>query len=595
MRAPDTMPTRPAIPSTTPGRRRGAIGAVVAAAAFQAAAPAATISFTDISLAAGINMTYAPNAMMVPGPDEWMLGGAAVADFNNDGWPDIFILGTGGTPDRLYINNGNGTFTDQAGSWGVAASHGGAAVCAGDYDRNGWVDLYVLSYGWITNNIGEPGKNRLYRNNGNGTFTDMAASAGVAFTGASTPAGNGGCFGDYDLDGDLDLAVGAWKGTANGNKLFRNSGNGTFVNVAGTAITFPANTWGFTPQFADMDNDGFPELLFVSDFYTTRYYKNSGGTSFVDLSGQFGSAFNIDGMGQCVADFNNDGLLDWYVTSIYLQNPNPGFYNGNVLFTNQGNHVFTEGAAAAGVSNGGWGWGSVAIDVDNDGWRDIVEVNGRPVGEWQNVREFLWRNNGNNTFSEVLQQGWSFVNGEGRAVVTLDYDRDGDLDLLMIYNNGPVKLYRNDTSGGGKWLQLKLSTGNNDRIPPNGRLAKVTAKMGSVTRVVVQDGGHSYGSSSEDLIQIGLGNASIVNELIIEFPPGYTKKFLNVSPNQRLAVTAPNEGDLDGDGVVGGGDIGTLLGVWGPVSGPTQRVADFDRNGIVDGADLGALLGYWGQ
>lgn len=557
---------------------------------------AAQIIFTDVTAAAGLTTTYAPSAPMIPGVDEWMLGGVAVADFNNDGWPDIFVMMSGGGPDRLFINNGNGTFTNQAVAWGVAAVHGGGAVCAGDYNGDGWIDLFVASFGSAMNNQGEIGKHRLYRNNGNGTFTEVAVEAGVNLTSTLGPSGNGCCFGDYDLDGRLDLAVAGWKSSAQGNRLFRNIDGQSFTNVTGTAITFPPTTWGFTPAFADMDDDGFPELLLAADFKTSRYYINNGHGGFTDATLQSGTGLDAHGMGQCVGDFNNDGRLDWYVTSIYIEGASPSFYNGNTLYMQTGTpHQYIEVAKLAGVDNGGWGWGSVAIDVDNDGWLDLMEVNGRPAGEWANVRQYLWRNNGDGTFTEVLQQGWGFHVGEGRAVAMLDYDRDGDMDLVMVINNGPLKLYRNDSVNGHNWLQLAFDTTGNPRVPPFGRGARVKARIGETTLLRVLDGGHGYGSSSEDIVHFGLGTATVIDELTIELPPGYVLTLTNVAVNQRLLIEAPSITDLNGDGVVDGADLGSLLGVWGPVSGKAGRVADFNRDGVVDGGDLGTMLGQWGQ
>lgn len=553
-----------------------------------------SIVYTDATLGAGLTMTYQPNPPMIPSVDEWLLGGLAVADFNNDGWPDLFVLGSGSVADRLYINNGNGTFTDMAQSWGVAAVHGGAAVCTGDFDNNGWTDLFVLSYGSQLNNQGEVGKHRLYKNNGNGTFTDVAVLAGVSLSSNIIPSGNGCCFGDYDLDGDLDLVVAGWKGAAQGNRLFRNNGNGGFTNVTGLKITFPPVTWGFTPSFADMNDDGYPELLLAADFGTSRYYTNNGLGSFIDSTVASGTGLDKEGMGQCVADFDNDGRLDWYVTSVYVDRPNPGSQNGNTLYRNLGGHLYSEIAEKSGVDDGGWGWGAVAPDVDNDGWLDLVEVNGRAAAPWLDEREYLWHNDGDGSFTEVQQSNWSFFTGDGRAVATLDFDRDGDQDLVMLFNKGPLKLYRNDSIG-GHWLQLKFDTSGNPRIPPNGRLSVVRALVQGESRMRVLDGGHGYSSGSEDIVQIGLGAATKVDSLAIEFPPGYRMTLANVDADRRLTILAPSTGDFTGDGIVNGADLGTLLGQFGPVVGREGRLADLSADGQVNAVDLLLFLNYWGQ
>lgn len=568
-----------------------AIGAVAAAAASSSAR--AAIVFTDVSASAGISMTYQPAPLMIPLTQEWTLGGISVGDFNRDGWPDFFVLRGGQAPDRLYINNQNGTFTDQALAWGVAATHGGASCSVGDYDGDGWPDIYVTSFATVANNQGEVGKNRLYHNNGNGTFTNVALEAGVAFTGQTQPSGNGSAFGDYDLDGHLDLVVGAWSGTAQANRLFHNNGDGTFTDVTGTALVFPPVTWGFQPSFADMDDDGFPEILFAADFDTSRYYVNNGDGTFTDSTLASGCGIESFGMGQCVGDFDNDLDLDWLVTSIFMDFPSPSNYNGNTLYRQDAPHTFTEIGVAAGVVDGGWGWGAQAIDLDHDGWLDIVEVNGRNAGEWANEPEYIWRNLGNGSFLAAPQEDWSFFAGDGRTVVRLDYDRDGDMDLVVVYNsNGPLKLYRNDTPP-ARWLQVRIETSNNDRVPPDGRGARLLATAGAATQLRVHDGGHGYGGSSEEIIEFGFGAESVVQTLSIEFPPGYVKTLTNVATNQRLVVQPPKVADLNGDGLVNGADLTLILGAWGIATGKTGRLCDFDRDGIVGGADLTVVLGEW--
>ncbi|MBX3355522.1 MAG: VCBS repeat-containing protein [Phycisphaeraceae bacterium] len=577
------------------GHRAGAVVAALGGCVVVAVGPSqAGVVFTDVTAGAGISMTYQPAPLLIPRAQEWTLGGVSIGDFNRDGWPDIFVMRGGQGPDRLYINNGNGTFTDQAAAWGVAQTHGGASCCVGDFDGDGWPDIYVTSFGTVANNQGQVGKNRLYRNNGNGTFTDVAVEAGVAFTGMIIPSGNGCAFGDYDLDGHLDLAVAAWSGTAEGNRLFRNNGNGTFTDVTGVAAVIPPATWGFQPAFADMDGDGYPELLFVGDFHTTAYFVNNRDGTFTNATQSAGVGIESFGMGQCIGDFNNDLKLDWYVTSIFQDFPNPGNFNGNTLYRQIGPHQYEEHAGPAGVKDGGWGWATQAVDIDHDGWLDLIEVNGRNAGEWLNEPEYIWRNNGNGTFTEVVQSPWSLFAGDARTLVLFDYDRDGDMDLVIIYNsNGPLKVYRNDTTPIGRWLQIGFNTMDNPRVPPFGRGTRVIAKTGAQSRLRYLDGGHGYGGSSEELIHFGLGNALVVDELVIEFQPGYTKTLFNVPTNQRLVVTPPNIADLDGDGVVGGADLALLLGSWGPVTDKPARLCDLNNDGVVNGADLAILLGEW--
>lgn len=562
--------------------------------AYSTSFASADIVFTDVTASAGISMTYQPAPLMIPGLQEWALGGLSVGDFNRDGWPDFFVMRGGQGADRLYINNGNGSFTDQALAWGVAVTHGGASCCVGDYDNDGWPDIYVTSFGTATNNQGEVGKNRLYRNNGNGTFTNMAVAAGVGVTGATIPSGNGCAFGDYDLDGDLDLVVGAWSGTAKANRLFRNEGNGTFTDVTTTALVMPPVTWGFQPSFVDMDGDGYPEILFVADFDTTRYFVNNRDGTFSNQTESSGLGIESFGMGQCVGDFDNDLLLDWYVTSIYQDFPPQGNYVGNTLYRQLGPHQYVEHAETAGVRDGGWGWGTQAIDLDHDGWLDLVEVNGRNAGEWANEPEYIWRNDGDGSFTAVDQTGWSLFAGDGRAIVKLDYDRDGDMDLVVVYNsNGPLKLYRNETTSSGHWLQVEIDASTNARVPPSGRGARLTVVTSVLTQLRVQDGGHGYGGSSEDVVDFGVGVATVVNALTIVFPPGYVRTITNIPTNQRIVVQAPALADVSSNGVVDGTDLALVLGTWGSATNAGSRLCDFNNDGVVDGADLAIVLENW--
>jgi hypothetical protein len=181
-----------------------------------------SIQFTDVSVAAGLGgFNFTPNTLAVPGLNEWIMGGIGVGDFNGDGWPDLFIPRGGSGTDRLYINLGNGTFENQAVAWGIAQAHAGNGVACGDFDRDGDIDIYVSSYGTAQDNLGQIGRHRLYRNDG-GFFTEVAVAFGVHVSAPTGSVANGAAWGDFDLDGDLDLAVAGWSSVHTGNRLFRN-------------------------------------------------------------------------------------------------------------------------------------------------------------------------------------------------------------------------------------------------------------------------------------------------------------------------------------------------------------------------------------
>lgn len=564
----------------------------------------AQLAFTDQTVAASLNVVHQPSITCI-GPNYHFTGGMAAADFNNDGWQDVFWIGGGLTPDRLFINDGDGTFTDQAAAWGIAVSHGGVGASAADYDQDGFVDLYVTSYGNPFQE-GQPGKHKLYHNNGNGAFTDVAVAAGVNFSSPTSPAGHGSGWGDYDLDGDLDLCVGSWMQNSNGNVLYRNNGDGTFTNVTSAAVgTAFVNVWGFQPSFVDMNGDLYPELLLAADFETSRYLVNNGDGTFTDMTVASGTGLDDEGMGQAVADVNNDGLFDWYVTSVYQDMPQRGDYIGNTLYINLGNDLYDEVAMAVGVADGGWGWGTVAADFDHDGWLDLAEVNGRPGGgEWTNEQEYLYYNNGDGTFTEIAQAAGFTLASQGTALLAFDADHDGDKDLAAFVNHccppgpswsdGQFRYYRNDTPDPGNWLYVTLDASTNPLLPPNGFGSKLTAVVGDTEYHRFMDGGPSYLATSESNVHFGLGTAQTIDQVRVTWSRGYVTVLSNVAVNQYLTVTAPALADLNANGVVNASDLALLLGRWGPVTDSSDLIADINNNGVVNASDLALLLGSWG-
>lgn len=503
--------------------------------ALAATAYGQTLTLTDHTASSGVNVYQEP---MIGTPFAPMVGGGAVGDFNRDGFMDIFVLAGGNAPDCLFINNGSGGFSEQAIAWGVAVRHRGYGAAVGDYDKDGWPDIYVTSAGPY-NTAPQVGQNKLYHNNGNGTFTNVAVAAGVNVTSPSSSDSWGANWGDYDLDGDLDLAVGSWLTFSGGNKLFRNNGNGTFTDVTTTAILFDmTGTKGFTPNFVDMNGDMYPELLWVSDAMTSKYLINNGNGTFSEYTAGAGVGLDQFGMGQTIADFNGDGLLDWYVTSIYR--PSDPVHLGNMLYINQGNHQYQEIASTAGVNNGGWGWGTVGVDMNHDGLTDIVETNGWPNdGEWEHDTTRVWINNGDLTFSDVAIPTGLYHDGQGRGIARFDLENDGDQDIVILGFEQSVVIVRNDLSGPNtNWLRIFLDTDGVAGLAPNGIGARVIVTSDGYRQVRQVAAESQYLSSSEPSAHFGLGSNAQASVKVL-WPNGQVTKLANVAANRTLTIRPP--------------------------------------------------------
>jgi len=565
------------------------------AAACTGARSDAQIAFTDVTAGSGLDaFSHNPNPLAVPGLLEWTMGGFGIADFNGDGRPDIFVPRGGVSTDRLFVNNGDGTFANEAATRGVAAVHAGNGVACADFDGDGDVDIFVTSFGSGTDNLGQVGRHRLYRNDG-GAFAEVAVPFGVATTSTAVATAAGAAWGDLDLDGDLDLAACGYSGSANGNRVFRNDG-GRFTDITGSGIAMPA-TWGFQPLFADMTGDGFPELLVAADFGTSRAFRNRRDGSFELATAAFGMGLDRNGMGICAADLDRNGAPDAYVSSIFSDAPPAGGLNGNALYLNDGSGLCTEAAAERGCSDGGWGWGVAAADLDLDGWEDLVEVNGRNSAEWASEPEYLYRNSGRGHFVRLgIETGFSFA-GDARCVGFLDYDLDGDLDILVLANSGPLRLFRNDSVRLGRWLELELVGGGESRVAPHGSGSVVECEVaGTTVRRWVQLGG-GFQSSGEPLVHFGIPGAAPVATVRILWPSGQATVRHGVALDARIVIAAPDAADVDGDGSVGAGDIAGVLAQWGQTdrSVRAMRAADVVIDGAVDARDLTAVLSAWGR
>ena len=516
---------------------------------------AAQLRFTQQAEAAGLTARHRPSLEILLA----MTAGGAAADFDNDGWQDLYFVSGGGAPDSLYLNNGDGTFTDHAAAAGLGRAHLGHGVAVGDYDGNGWIDIFLTSLGPAAHDRAEPGQHLLFRNDGPGPdgvpiFTEVARAARVSSTSTGVPSGMGAAFGDYDLDGDLDLFVTAWMPDAYGNLLFRNNGDGTFENATYRAGLALRGVRGFAPRFADMDGDRYPELLVAADAATSRYFINRGDGSFADATAASGTGLDANGMGHVTGDFDNDGRLDWYVTSVH----GTGGYDvpwdapavpgtGNMLYRNRGGHRYEELAGPAGVSDGGWGWGAVAVDLDHDGDQDLVTTNGwadlNAAGryEWLHERTYLFRNElrpaGALTFTEVGRTAGLDHAGQGRGLINLDYDNDGDQDLVIFDALGPISLYRNDLTGPDThWLRLFLDTAGIPGLAPSGRGARVELTAGGVRQYRYLDGGCTYLGSPELSAHFGLGPHRVAERVRVEWPDGRVTELTNLTADRTLCL-----------------------------------------------------------
>jgi hypothetical protein len=484
--------------------------------------------------------------------------GVALLDYDNDGWLDIYLV-NGSTYDAmtskaspphaaLFHNNHDGTFTDVTEKAGVTNDRWGFGVAVGDYDNDGWPDLYVTNFG----------KNRLYHNNHDGTFTDVAEKAGVALGSWST----GATFGDYDGDGRLDLFVPGYlhydidhppvpgspvvafstcefrgmkvmcgpRGLqGESDHLFHNNGDGTFTDVSQRAGVGDSNRYyGLTAVFADVNNDGKVDLMVANDSTPNYLYINKGDGTFEDASYASGYALNEDGretasMGIAVGDYLNNGLLDLYNT-VFSDDYNP-------LYRNEGGANFTDVSYQAGIAEVTipfLGWGTGFLDYDNDGWKDLMAANGHVYpgvdqSDWGTTfaeRPLLFRNLRNGKFEAVPP-----VKGTGlSAVLTArgaafgDLFNDGKIDVVINQLDNVPALLRNVNADNNHWVGLKLIGG--PRSPRDAIGASVYLTAGGMRQRADVISGGSYASSNDLRLHFGLGAAMKVDNVEVHWPSG---------------------------------------------------------------------------
>jgi hypothetical protein len=544
----DSAPTRVLC---EPGRRWSAIVAVVALAALPPRLSAQAWHFIDVTATAGL--------MFQPGfndanetPTRVMGGGAAGGDYDGDGRVDLYVIRGNVGPNLLFHNRGDGTFEDVAAAAGLDLA-GGSGPTFADIDGDGRLDLVVGGT--------DGGSVVFFRNTGNGHFSRVTTPTGVAL-GANVDVYST-AFGDYDRDGDLDLATTHWSSFHNA-RLWRNDGGFHFTEVTGAAgLTTPAQSHSFTPNFVDVNSDGWPDLLVSADFGTSQYHLNN-------RNGTFTRATNAvitdeNGMGSAIGDYDNDGDLDWFVSSIWsATGVSVGSWGitGNRLYRNRGDGTFEDATDAAGVRHGYWGWGSAFADFNNDGYLDLFHVNGFPVSPAQEFFEDparLFISNQNGTFAQRAEELGVADTGQGRGVVCLDYDGDGDLDVFLtnMLINQPPRLYRNDGGNTLKYLSIRL-TGT---APNTGAIgARIYVTASGVTQMRELRAGSNFVSADPTSAFFGLGAASVADEVRIVWPDGQTASRFGVQTNQVLGISQQG-GEVSADVPMLGGPALLLLAI----------------------------------
>ena len=513
----------------------------------------------DITTAAGIDFRHNSGAYGGKLLPESLGAGCAFLDYDGDGWQDILLVNGMDWPGhtrqrstlRLYRNNGNGTFSDVTRRAGLDIELYGMGVAVGDWNNDGFPDLLVTCVG----------QNRLFRNTGKGTFVDATRSSGLAGrSGFSTSA----LWFDFDRDGWLDLFVCnyvKWSAeqdvfcSLDGKQksfctpeayrgdtcwLFRNRGNGTFEDVTATSGIFDSSSKSLGVAMLDHDQDGWPDLFVANDTQPNKLYRNQRNGTFKDVAVEAGVAFSVDGkaragMGVDAADFDQSGRTGLAVTN---------FDNEMIgLYRSMGRGLYQDVAMRAGVgapSRNTLGFGCVFADMDLDGSLDLVVTNGHIDDTVRNIRgnvgyaqpPQLFLNQGGGTFRDVAPAvGSEFAQPRvGRGLAYGDFDRDGDLDLLVTTNNGPARLFRNDQLAGHRSIRLRLvgTKSNRDAI---GATVQVFHDGVSQTRVVKS--GSSYLSQSELPVTFGLGRRDRVDRMVVTWPSGRTDEFKNVMAGKR--------------------------------------------------------------
>lgn len=509
----------------------------------------------------------------------------SVADFNNDGYMDVFFTNSQkGSSNALFQNNGDGTFTDvtKESKLGSINQEGiSTSAVWFDYNNNGYQDIYIA--GW--------GQSKLFENNGDGTFTDVTEESNTGFSGNVGKA----ITLDYDQDGHLDLYLGNYfqndvdlwnlettkimhndfERAANGgeNLLFKNNGDGTFTNVS-EEMGVHDSGWTLAPGSADINNDGYPDLYNANDFGPDTLYINDEGKGFKEVEQNHGIGDDTyKGMNTSFADLFHEGQLGIYISNV----SKPRYIlEGNQFWYPNEDGKYEDKAEELGINLAGFSWGASFTDLNNSGDLDLVVTNGfisaseeddywfelgtlattpgniiEDTKNWPAFNDkslsgyeekFLFLNDGNGKLTDVAEDAQLDFTYDGRGVAPIDFDNDGDMDLIFANQNAPAKVYENETTDDSNWINLDLEgteASNRDAVG-----AKVLFTIDGEQTLMERDGGNGYATQRDPRLHIGTGESEVVENIKITWPSGGVEEFKNIKVNQFLKIK-------EGEGIIG--------------------------------------------